>query len=72
MTEQQTPTLAETGASMTDDSFIARIFTEARTHKAFLDRPVEDSMLRELYETAKFAPSASNLCPMRISFVTSA
>ena len=72
MTEQQTPTLAETGASMTDDSFIARIFTEARTHKAFLDRPVEESTLRQLYETAKFAPSASNLCPMRISFVTSA
>ncbi len=58
---------------MTDDSFIARIFTEARTHKAFLDRPVEGSTLRERYETTKFAPSASNLCPMWIScFVTSA
>ena len=52
MTEKQTPTLVETGASMTDDSFIARIFAEARTHKAFLDRPVEVSTLRQLYETA--------------------
>ena len=72
MTEQQTPALNQIGESMTDNSFIARIFTEARTHKAFLDRPVEESTLRQLYETAKFAPSASNLCPMRISFVTSA
>jgi len=72
MTEQQTPTLVETGASITDNSFIARTFTEARTHKAFLDRPIEESTLRQLYENAKFTPSASNLCPMRISFVTSA
>ncbi|MEK9557250.1 MAG: malonic semialdehyde reductase [Alphaproteobacteria bacterium] len=72
MTEQQTPTMKQIGESMTDDNLIARIFTEARTHKAFLDRPVEESTLRQLYETAKFAPSASNLCPMRISFVTSA
>lgn len=72
MTEQQTPTMKQIGESMTDDNLIARHFTEARTHKAFLDRPVEESTLRQLYETAKFAPSASNLCPMRISFVTSA
>ena len=50
MTEQQTPALNQIGESMTDNSFIARIFTEARTHKAFLDRPVEESTLRQLYE----------------------
>ena len=72
MTEQQTPTMKQIGESMTDNNLIARIFTEARTHKSFLDRPVAESTLRQLYETAKFAPSATNLCPMRISFVTSA
>ena len=47
------------------------LFTEGRTHRFFTDKPVEDKLLRELYEIAKTAPSASNLCPMRITFVTS-
>ena len=28
-------------------------------------------MIQTLYETFKFGPTASNLCPMRVSFVTS-
>lgn len=55
---------------MANHDMIAQLFTEARTHKSFLDQPVEEATLRRLYDIAKFAPSASNLCPMRISFVT--
>jgi len=54
-----------------DRNVIDQLFTEARTHKAFLDRPVEEGTLRTLYDVAKFAPSASNLCPMRLVFATS-
>lgn len=70
MTEQTATALAMAPTQMSNQDLIARLFTEARTHKAFLDRPVAEATLRHLYDIAKFAPSASNLCPMRISFVT--
>ena len=60
-----------TSQHMIEQQVIAQLFVEARTHKAFLDKPVEEETLRQLYEIAKFAPSASNLCPMRIVFATS-
>ena len=56
---------------MTDKQMLDRIFTEARTHRKFTDRPVSDDLLKELYELAKLAPTASNLCPMRLTFVRS-
>ena len=56
---------------MTHPAFIDQLFTGARTHRFFTDEPVEDALLRELYDVVKFAPSASNTCPMRITFVTS-
>ncbi len=60
-----------TSQHMIEEQVIAQLFTEARTHKAFLDKPVETATLHRLYDIAKFAPSASNLCPMRIVFATS-
>ena len=60
-----------TSPHMIEEQVIAQLFTEARTHKAFLDKPVETATLHRLYDIAKFAPSASNLCPMRIVFATS-
>ena len=58
-----------TSQHMIEQQVIAQLFTEARTHKAFLDKPVAEETLRRLYDIAKFAPSASNLCPMRIVFL---
>ena len=57
--------------AMINENALNQLFTEARTHKAFLDKPVEEATLRRLYEIAKFAPSASNLCPMRVVFAIS-
>lgn len=54
-----------------DQTAIETLFTEARTHKFFSDKPVPESLLRELYDIAKFAPTASNTCPMRLVFVQS-
>ena len=48
-----------------------RLFTEARTHNAFLDRSVPDALLREALELAKMAPTAANSQPLRVLFLRS-
>jgi 3-hydroxypropanoate dehydrogenase len=48
-----------------------RIFRTARTHNAWLDRPVEDELLRQVYDLAKMGPTSANMSPMRIVFVKS-
>jgi 3-hydroxypropanoate dehydrogenase len=50
---------------------LAQIFTEARTHNAFLDRPVPDALLREALELAKMGPTSANQQPLRVAFLRS-
>ena len=47
------------------------LFREARTHNAWLDRPVDDDLLKRVYELARMGPTSANMCPMRIVFVKS-
>jgi 3-hydroxypropanoate dehydrogenase len=47
------------------------IFRLARTHSVWLDKPVEDALLRQVYDLAKMGPTSANMCPMRIIFVKS-
>jgi 3-hydroxypropanoate dehydrogenase len=47
------------------------IFRKARTHNVWLDKPVEDSLLTQVYDLAKMGPTSANMCPMRIVFVKS-
>ena len=56
---------------MTSDRLLKQVFIDGRTHRVFKDKPINQSLLHRLYELAKIAPSSSNLCPMRISFVAS-
>lgn len=56
---------------MNSDQIIKQIFENGRTHRFFTDKPISESVLYQLYDMAKIAPSASNLCPMRITFVVS-
>jgi 3-hydroxypropanoate dehydrogenase len=51
---------------------IKQIFTEARSHHHWLNKPVTDEQLRELYELAKWGPTSANTLPMRIVFIKSA
>ena len=51
---------------------LARLFLEPRTHGAWLDRPVDDALLRRAYELARMGPTGGNTQPMRIVFVKSA
>jgi 3-hydroxypropanoate dehydrogenase len=50
---------------------IKQLFTEARTHHHWLDTPVPDALLHELYELAKWGPTSANSLPMRIVFIKS-
>jgi len=47
------------------------IFREARTHSNWLDKPVDNALLRQVYDLAKMGPTSANMCPMRIVFVKS-
>jgi len=53
------------------DDGLNLIFREARTHTVWLDEPVADELLRQVYDLAKFGPTSANMCPMRIVFVRS-
>jgi len=56
---------------MSNSSTLDLIFRTARTHSYWQKKPVEDSVLREAYELAKFGPTSANMCPMRVVFVKS-
>jgi 3-hydroxypropanoate dehydrogenase len=45
------------------------LFRKARTHNAWLDKPVSDDLLRELYEVMKYGPTSANSNPVRIIFL---
>ena len=52
-------------------SSLAQIFTEARTHNVFLDRPVSDELLKKAVELAKMGPTSANQSPLRVLFLRS-
>jgi 3-hydroxypropanoate dehydrogenase len=47
------------------------IFRKARTHNAWLDKPVDDALLRQVYDLAKMGPTSANMCPLRVVFAKS-
>jgi 3-hydroxypropanoate dehydrogenase len=57
-------------AKLNDES-LDLIFREARTHNGWLDQPVDDSLLTEVYNLAKMGPTSANMSPMRVVFVKS-
>ncbi|MBS1663667.1 MAG: malonic semialdehyde reductase [Bacteroidetes bacterium] len=48
-----------------------QLFTEARSHHHWRDKPVPDEDLKALYEIIKYGPTSGNLQPARIVFVRS-
>jgi nitroreductase len=48
-----------------------QIFVQARTHNVWLDRPVSDEKLHEIYDLMKWGPTSANASPLRIVFVKS-
>ncbi|SRR5579871_397717 len=47
------------------------LFRDARTHRAWLDKPVSDDLLHELYDLFKLGPTSANCSPARVIFVKS-
>jgi 3-hydroxypropanoate dehydrogenase len=55
-----------------NDEAIRQLFTDARTLRAWQPHEVPDSLLREIVDLMKLAPTASNGLPARIVFIKSA
>jgi 3-hydroxypropanoate dehydrogenase len=54
-----------------DDRSLDTLFRNARTHSAWLDRPVDDDLLVKLYELMKWGPTSANSSPARLVFIKS-
>ncbi|MCV5926179.1 nitroreductase family protein, partial [Escherichia coli] len=48
------------------------MFTQARTHNGWLDKPVSDAQLQAVWDLMKMGPTSANCSPARIVFVRSA
>ena len=47
------------------------LFRNARSYSYWLDQPVDDALLRQVYDLTKMGPTSANMCPLRIIFVQS-
>lgn len=45
------------------------VFHHARSHNAWLDRPVSDDLLRQIYDSMKLGPTSANSSPARFLFL---
>jgi 3-hydroxypropanoate dehydrogenase len=48
-----------------------QLFRAARTHNEWTDRPVDEAIVRELYELLEWGPTSANSCPARFIWVRS-
>jgi 3-hydroxypropanoate dehydrogenase len=51
------------------DEALDLLFRRARTFTKWLDKPVPDHLLREIYDLMKWGPTSMNGCPVRIVFL---
>jgi 3-hydroxypropanoate dehydrogenase len=51
------------------DDVLDLLFRQARTHNTWLDKPVGDDLLRQMYEVMKYGPTSANSNPARIVFL---
>jgi 3-hydroxypropanoate dehydrogenase len=54
-----------------NDDALNLLFRDARSYNAWLNRPVEDDTLRQLYDLAKWGPTSANAGPARFMFLRS-
>lgn len=51
---------------------LSLLFSDARTHYAWLAEPVDDALLRRIYDLTKMAPTGGNAQPLRVVYVRAA
>lgn len=56
---------------MLDDHALDVIFRHARTHNAWLPKPVSDEALHQVYDLMKWGATSANCSPARILFIRS-
>ena len=56
-------------AERLDDSGLDLLFREARSHNGWQQRPVDESLLRQLFNLMKMGPTSANCSPLRILFL---
>jgi 3-hydroxypropanoate dehydrogenase len=52
-----------------DDQGLRLLFTEARTHNGWVDKPVTDAEIKQIFDTMKMAPTSANCSPARFVFL---
>jgi nitroreductase len=55
-----------------DPRSLSTLFQEARTYSAWIDEPVDRALIEEIYDHMRWAPTAANASPLRVTFVQSA
>ena len=55
-----------------DDQALDQLFREARSYNGYLDKPVSDAKLNDIWELMKFGPTSANCLPARLIWCTSA
>lgn len=63
-------TKRESMKSTLPDEALNQIFGEARTHSAWLEKPVSDEVLRQLHDLMKWGPTSANGSPARFVFLS--
>jgi 3-hydroxypropanoate dehydrogenase len=51
------------------DAALDQVFREARTYTAWLDKPVSEEILNEVYALMKWGPTSANTSPARFVFI---
>ena len=55
---------------LSDEAF-DQLFREARSYNGYLDKPVSDAQLNDIWELMKFGPTSANCLPARMIWCTS-
>lgn len=56
---------------MLDNAILATLFTEARTHNVWQNKPVSDELCQQVYQLTKWGATSANCSPARFVFVKS-
>ncbi|HID48426.1 MAG TPA: nitroreductase family protein, partial [Chromatiales bacterium] len=53
------------------DEALDILFREARSHNGWLNKPVSDELIRQIYDLLRMGPTSANSCPARFVFIKS-
>ena len=57
---------------MLDQTVLDTLFNNARTHTHWQDKKIDESLLHQIYDLTKMAPTSANCQPLRVTYVVSA